>query len=218
MTRLHRGLVALALAAALPASAGSTLVIYRCVATDGSVTIQNGAKCPKGMREQKRVLDTPAPAAPLQAPARVAAPAPVAPIPTVEVPVSPTAIGVSAPAVDALDPAPPDTTATSRLPPPLLYACLTADAQRYFSDEAESSRCTPLQAVGLDGRSPAAGDACEVVQDRCEPIAEGERCAAWAERRRVAEQALTFMPEQVDTARAEIAHIDATVAGTACTR
>jgi hypothetical protein len=219
VTGLHRGLLLLALAGALPASAGPSLVIYRCVAADGAVTLQNGSKCPKGAHQQKRVVETPAPA-PMATPARVATPAPIAAVPTPAAPArgaTPDAAAVSGgtatPAADA-NPAAP----TPRLPPPMLYACLTADAQRYFSDTAESSRCAPLEAVGLDGRSAGAGEACEVVQDRCEPVAEAERCAAWAERRRVAEQAMTFVPEQLDTARTEIARVDAATEGTACAR
>ncbi|WP_133478431.1 DUF4124 domain-containing protein [Cognatilysobacter segetis] len=171
------------------------------------MTLQNGTKCPKGTRQARRVVATPAVVAPVapRAPTLAPAPTPVAPV-----------------AGPALVPVPPSAAAgepasvTARLPPPMLYACLTADAQRYYSEDAESTRCAPVDAVGLDGRSPAPAQACEVVRDRCTEVAEAERCAAWAERRRVAEQALTFAPEKFDAARDELARVDAAIAGTAC--
>lgn len=201
MSRAIAVFVALALAA--PAAA-APVVIYRCVAADGSVTIQNDTRCPKGTRAQRRVLEAPAPAPPRATPAPTPAPAAVAPVMPVPVP--------------ADTPPPPAEAPTALLPPPLLHSCLTADAQRYYSDEPEASRCAPLTAVGLDGRSPTDAQACELVQDRCAPVPEAERCAAWAERRAVAERALLFAPEQVDQARAELARIEAATTGTACGR
>lgn len=189
------------------AAAAPTVTIYRCVAADGQVTIQNDSKCPKGTREQKRVVETPAPtpARPVVAPA----PAPVVPV----MPVAP------APVVDASDATSAATPLESpALPAPPIYVCLTADAQRYYSEAAQSSHCAPLATVGLDGQSTTAAEACEVVEDRCEAVAEAERCAAWSERRRRAVQALTFSPEQVDQARAELAHVDEVTAKTVCVR
>jgi hypothetical protein len=220
VTRAPRVLFLLALAGGMPAAAGPALVIYRCVAADGAVTLQNGTKCAKGMHEQKRIVDTPS-RAPLPTPARIPAPAPVAPSTgAVAATSSPAATAPAMPTPGAPAVASATSTDTPQAPPtaPMLYACLTRDAQRYFSDAAESSRCAPLQAVGLDGRSAGAGDACEVVQDRCEPVPEAERCAAWAERRRAAEQALTFVPEQVDAARAELDRVDEAIRGTPCAR
>ena len=201
MIRGRRGLLALALAAALPASAGPAVVIYRCVAADGAVTLQNGTPCAKGLRQQRRV---------------VATPAPVAPSPPAVTPV----VALPAPAVDNA-PSPPPTAAPGDgplKPPPMLYVCLSDSAERYYADAAESTRCAPLEAVGLDGRSPAPAQACETVRDRCDEVPDAERCAAWAERRRVAEQALTFAPENFDAARAELARVDEALAGTTCAR
>lgn len=198
-------LLALALVLARPATAGPTLVIYRCVAADGAVTLQNGAQCPKGMRQQRRVVDTPASTTP-------AAPRPAPPAPAAK------AVAASAMTAVPAAGATPSPMAVPRLPAPMLYACLAADARRYYADEAQSSRCVPVEAVGLDGRTPAPAEACEVVRDRCAAVAEAERCAAWAERRRVAEQALTFAPEAFDAARAELARVDKATAGTVCAR
>jgi hypothetical protein len=187
------------------------------VAADGAGTLQNGAKCPKGMRQQKRVVETPAAPAPLPVPAPLPA-APVSAMPVaVPGPGAPSATGAAA-VPTATGDMPAADTPTVRQPPPMLYACLTRDAQRYYSEAAENTRCAPLDAVGLDGRSPAPAQACETVQDRCEPVPEAERCAAWAERRRVAEQALLFSPEQIDAARADLDHVEAALAGTACAR
>lgn len=203
MTRALHALLALAVLAAPVAAA--PVVIYRCVAADGTVTLQNATKCPKGAHEQKRVVE-----APRAAPVRAVAPAP-SPAPVVEVPATSASTAAAAPAA-AVDATP------TRLPPPPIHACLTSDAQRYYSDEPTASRCAPLSAVGLDGRSATDAQACEVVQDRCEPVPEAERCAAWAERRTVAERALQFAPEQVDQARAELARIEAATTRTACAR
>lgn len=200
MTRAGAALLVSLLLGA-PVAAAPT-VIYRCVAADGAVTLQNGKACAKGSRSQKRVIAAPlaapvqlvAPAAPIVPPTNVAPAAPVEPMPAV----------IAAP--------------EARLPPPALQACVTADAQRYYSDSDAGTRCAPLNAVGLDGRTATDAQACEVVQDRCSPVPEGERCAAWAERRRVAEQALLFAPEKVDSAREELARVEAATAGTACAR
>lgn len=207
MSRAVGLVLAFALLGARPASAGPALAIYRCVAADGSVTLQNGVKCPKGTREQKRWVQTPtsvgAPAPPVARPAAASSsPAPVAGPRVADAPTAIDAAAAEAP----------------RLPPPVLYTCLTADAQRYYSDAGNSARCAPVATVGLDRASEASGQACEVVEDRCEPVPEAERCAAWAERRRTAEQALTFSPEQFEAARDELARVDAAVAGTACGR
>ncbi|AXK73396.1 DUF4124 domain-containing protein [Lysobacter sp. TY2-98] len=189
------------------AVAAPTVVIYRCVGADGQVTIQNGSKCPKGSKEQKRVVETPTstPARPVLAPA----PAPVTPVVPVAAvqPMGETGATTPAPAA-----------AAALLPAPALYVCLTADARRYYSETEQSAHCAPLTAVGLDGRTPTNAEACEVVDDHCEAVPEAERCAAWAERRRKAEQALTFAPEQVEQARAELAHVDAMTAQTVCGR
>lgn len=202
-------LMALALAVAGLAAAAPTVVIYRCVGADGQVTIQNGSKCPKGSHEQKRVVATPTSAPP---PTVIAPAAPVTPV----VPMA-----AAQPVVDATDVAPATPApapAASLSPAPAIYVCLTADAQRYYSEAALSSRCAPLTTVGLDGYTATAAESCEVVEDRCEPVPEAERCTAWSERRRRAEQALTFSPEQIDQARAELAHVDATTANTVCAR
>lgn len=214
MTGAPRGLRALqvttALAAALwlaapvPRVAAQDVVIYRCVAADGSVTLQNGRRCPKGMREQRRVLEAPRPPAP---PAASAAPRPAGPAPAPEAP-APVPATPAAPLVE-LAPA----------PAPPLHACRTWDGERYYGDSAEPApRCAPLRTTALDGRGATAAQACEMRLDTCEPVAEAARCEAWAERARRAEAALAFASGDVGAARAELERVRSAIAGTVCAR
>ncbi len=197
-------MLAVAVAGAM-ASAGAapTVVIYRCVGADGQVLLQNGTRCPKGMQQERRVMETP-----------VSRSQPVVPAP-VEAPVQETAPVVAMPAAPAAE-----ATAPSLRPAPPLFACRTWNDTRYFGDEAEPpSRCAPLQTVGLDRRTETMASACELVPDRCAPVPETERCAGWAERRRTAESALEFGgPDVADAARADLARIETAVAGTLCDR
>ncbi|WP_166636880.1 DUF4124 domain-containing protein [Cognatilysobacter terrigena] len=203
----------LLLVTGLAGAASPTVVIYRCVGADGQVTIQNGTKCPKGTREQKRVVETPKPA---PVPRPVVAPA---------APVTPVVPVVAQPVVDATNAttsstagSTPPVTPAPPLPAPPIFVCLTSDAQRYYTEAEQSSRCAPISTVGLDGQSTTDAQACEMVEDHCEAVPEADRCAAWTERRRRAEQALTFSPEQIDQARAELAHVEAMTAKTVCGR
>ncbi|TCZ79745.1 hypothetical protein EYQ95_24925, partial [Lysobacter sp. N42] len=148
---------ALWLAAPVPRAAAQDVVIYRCVAADGSVMLQNGQRCPKGTREQRRVLEAPRAPAPPPAPAAPPAAAPAAPG------------TLSAPAPVAAAPAIVELAAA---PAPPLHACRTWDGERYYGDSAEPApRCAPLRTTALDGRSPTAAQACEMRLDTCEPVA-----------------------------------------------
>ncbi|GAB1594779.1 hypothetical protein [Lysobacter claricitrinus] len=205
-----KSLLALALASLVGSAVGApTVVIYRCVGADGQVTIQNGAKCPKGSHEQKRVVETPT-----STPARAVVAPPPAPV-TPVVPVAPQPV-VDATNATVASSTPPAAAPAAALPAPAIYVCLTPDAQRYYSEAEASSRCAPLNTVGLDGYSATNADSCEMVEDHCEAVPDAGRCAAWAERRQRAVQALTFSPEEIDQARAELAHVDAMIAKTTC--
>lgn len=238
-------LVGLAAALALAASAAPGLVIYRCVAPDGTVLLQNGQKCPRGMREQKRTVELPTsvgvatPGLPAAAPGGSTLPgaAPAAPqAPAASAGLSgstapggsanpvaatpPTPADAAAPAVSGPSDAAPDGAAVRSEPAaaPPIYACQTPQGERYFADAAETPRCAPLAVVGLGGTGPAGAAACEMVVDRCDAVPDAERCAAWIERRHSAERLLAFSPEQVDEAREELARIEASTAGTPCAR
>ena len=190
--------------ATAPAAAAPSVVVYRCVAADGSVTLQNGRRCAKGLREERRVVEvptsraTPAVAAPV-------APAPVAPMPAEPAEATP---------VDA-----PPTIEIGRAAAPPLFACRAWDGSGYYGDsEAPPPRCAPLQAVGLDGRVMDTAQACELRADTCEPVAEAARCDAWAERLRRAEAALEFPTGDTTAAREELDRVRTTIAGTVCAR
>ena len=199
MIRGPAGLAALALLLGIAPSADTApqVVVYRCVAADGAVTLQNDRRCAKGMRQERRVLDVPTtratPAAPdLPKPA----PAPAA-----------MAVPATAPVVEV----PP-------APAPMLFACRTWEGQRYFGDaEQPAPRCAPLETVGLDGRSTGVAEACEVVADTCEPVPEATRCEAWGERLRAAENAERF-GEAVSAVASgsDATRIRAALAGTVC--
>lgn len=176
-------------------AAAQKVVIYRCTAADGSVTMQNATPCPKDTKQEKRVIEpvttvsappatllsTPAPAAtPV-----MATPARPAPRPS-QVPVAPTATpGVIAGA-------PPLASASDRLPPPALFECRTYNNDRYLSDtDTPPQRCAPSATTGISGDA-AAGAACQMVSDRCQRIADGAACDSWKERLRQAESAVRF--------------------------
>ena len=139
-----------------PAAAQDAVVIYRCTDASGAVTVQNDVACPKGSRQEKRVIETatPAPVVPV---------APTAPVPLVaaEAPAGPEVPAVieSPPNPDAIDvpPVPVD----QRTPPPPLFACKTWNREEYFSDAATPAQRRPSipaqsspQAPGTATRSP----------------------------------------------------------------
>lgn len=205
--------VAAALVPGAAQAATPTLVVYRCVAPDGAVSLQNDRPCAKGSRQERRVVELPVepPSTTVvvsRAPATTAVPAS-----TVASPASPAAVPASTPVAtgaNVVDPAP-------RLPAPPLFACRTWDDRRYFGDEPTPPRCAPLTTVGLDRRTPTEVSACEMRVDTCEPVAEATRCEAWRDRRRAAEGMLGFgVGEEAEAARREIERIDATINGTVC--
>jgi len=190
MPRLR--IVALAWAFALILPAHAQVVIYRCTDASGAVTLQNGTPCPKGSKQQKKVMETPVSAAPASpppapAPALVAAPAP--------------------PPLPPEPPAPePEPVAAPKLPPPALFECQTWNGDRYFGENPQPPpRCAPLQVTGLDGTGAMAGGAaCQMMEDRCAPVAEAALCDAWKQRLRDLDAKATFgSGESVTPAEAE---------------
>lgn len=182
-------------------------VIYRCTDTTGAVTLQN-APCPKGMTEEKKVMQelntVPMTAAPASAaPARVPAPEPAP---------------QAAPAKPSVPDPQPD---AKRLPPPDLFQCITHDQGKYFTEDSEpAARCVPLRTVGLDGNPQAgAGQACEVKHDQCARVPDEGLCAAWKQRRDAAEVAWRFTrPENADRNRAEFERVQRIVSEGGCGR
>lgn len=166
------------------------VVFYRCTDASGALTLQN-MPCPKGHQQEKKVMqgvDTvpmgttsappsvpaAAPAAATTAPADAYTPAAAAPAPTAD-----PAILTSGPAPEAAPIADAD-----RLPPPVLFQCITYDKDSYITEDAEpQSRCVALHTVGLDGNPQGgAGAACEMLRDTCARVADGALCDAWKKR------------------------------------
>ncbi|MCY7354191.1 MAG: DUF4124 domain-containing protein, partial [Lysobacter sp.] len=162
------------------AIAANNVVIYRCTEADGALTIQNNVPCPKGTRQERRVI-APPPAAPAYVPV---------------VPVRPVSRPTPAPAaaVAATTPATPVIADADRLPPPELFRCNTYDNDSYLSDiGTPAPRCVRLNTTGIDGSADmGAGAACQMVTDQCDRVADGAICASWTQRRKQVEAAWKF--------------------------
>ncbi|QGW63699.1 DUF4124 domain-containing protein [Lysobacter soli] len=181
MRRLHIGALALSFVLAIPA-AHAQLVIYRCTDASGAVTLQNGTPCPKGSKQQKKVMETPA---------STLAPPSIAP-PVVPPPPTPQPAPVVAPAPAPAPP--PQAVATPKQPPPALFECRTWDNTRYLGENPQPPpRCAPMQVTGLDGSNAMAGGAaCQMMDDQCQPVAETALCDAWRQRVRELDARATF--------------------------
>ena len=173
--------LALSLALAMP-NAHAQVVIYRCTDASGAVTLQNGTPCPKGSRQQKKVMETPSPAAVMPAPSTPPTPVPV-PVPAPIAPLAPSP-----------EPSPPEIAIAPRQPPPALFECRTWSGDRYFGETAQPPpRCAPLQVTGLDGTGAMAGGAaCQMMEDRCQPVTDAALCDAWKQRVRELDAKATF--------------------------
>jgi len=112
-------------------AAGSEVTtVYRCVAADGRVALQD-RPCPAGSSEQRGTYRV----APADAVAPPSTPAPAEP--------EPQPPGLRQPLPDA------------PLPPPPLWACVRHDGSRYESDTGiPERRWVPLWVLGLDLRAP----------------------------------------------------------------
>ncbi len=192
----------------LPASAAvaQKVVMYRCTDAAGALTVQNDMPCPKGSKQDRRVIDyvpvvaAPRPAA--TAPAPSARPAPA----IVEVPRSPSRVAALIADGD-------------RLPPPVLFECRTFDNDRYLSDDGlPPQRCAPMTTTGIGGGSgPSAGEACQMVSDQCQRVADGALCENWKSRLREVQAALRFgRRDNRDDAQAEVDRVERVVNESTC--
>lgn len=176
--------MALAMAGALwlPATVDAQTVIYRCTDAKGALTVQNDTPCPKGSKQEKRVIDgLPTGAAP--AVPTVPRPAPV-PAPT---PAAPAKAKAPAEKPAVARPRLPDVTGIAdgdRLPPPPIFQCNTWDNDSYISESADPQpRCVRLQTTGVGGlQQMGAGAACEMKTDQCQRVPDGAACAGWRKR------------------------------------
>ena len=197
-------------ASAIPARAG--VVIYRCTDANGAVTVQNDTPCPKGSKQTRRVLDTPAPNA--TPPAYVETPA-VAPDPVVPVP-EPEPEPVAATPASTTSSAIPD---DERLPPPPIFECTTFDNDHYLSDDGTpSERCVGLEITGIgDGAAPGVGAACQKTTDTCQRVPDGGACDAWKRREREARASLMFgRAEDKDQNQTEYERVQRIVTESTC--
>ncbi|WP_101925698.1 MULTISPECIES: DUF4124 domain-containing protein [Luteimonas] len=184
------GLAAALLMLAPPVPAQTDNVVYRCTNASGAVTFQNGAACPPGSQQQRRVIDIPTPMPAFQPPPRNDAPPGVPLISTLTLPQVAPVTGAT-PAGDEALAADADAgdEATPRTPPPPLYTCRVYDDSVYYrEDDAPPPRCRPLQTIGI-GNLPGlgAGQACEQVVDVCAAVPADTLCQVWETRVREAE-------------------------------
>lgn len=207
--RLRRIAVVLSLLmGSLPFIASAQVVIYRCTDASGAVTLQNGTPCPKGTKQQKKVMETP-PSAPMPFPSLLPAPAP-APATTTPSPSAAAAL----PPVIAPEPEP----VAAKQPPPPLYECNTWDRQRYLGDVAQPpARCVPVQVTGLDGQGASAGGtACQMMEDRCQPVPEARLCEAWTQRLRDLQSRPATDDAGAAQAQVDIARVRDVLHGSTC--
>lgn len=198
----------------LPASGAiaQKIVIYRCTDAGGALTVQNDVPCPKGSRQDKRVIEAvrsaAVPHAPVPTPLIAARPMPVPPTPPTVAPASKTTANAAPTIADA-----------DRLPPPALFECRTYDNDRYLSDDGlPPQRCAPLTTTGIGGGSgPGAGESCQMVSDQCQRIADGALCENWKARLLETQAALRFgRRDNRDIAQAEVDLVERVVRESTC--
>ncbi len=217
---LARSALLLACALSVPAPAWAQgVTIYRCTDAAGQLTVQN-KPCPAGSTQQVQEIQG-VPSAPMPAP-RAAAPFPSAPPPPA---FEPDAVPAADAAPRILDsaalhaPPPPAAPDAQHLPPPPLFTCHTHDEDSYLAEDQEQPpRCVTLPTVGLDGRAASsAGQACEVVRDRCVRVPDGAACEAWRRYARQAESRWRFAhPDNVRLRHDEYQRLARIVAETGC--
>jgi hypothetical protein len=219
-TSMHRAGIArvLALLACAMASHASAqqVVMYRCTDARGVVTLQNDTPCAKGTKQEKRLVDTGATAAPFPmiAPAPVVRPSARAPA-TAAQPVATTA-SVPSPVLPLPEASRPP---AERLPPPPLYQCNTVENDSYLSDTSDPKpRCVRVDTVGIDGSQQlGAGSACSMVYDQCQRVPDNAACPAWRKRVNEAQAAWTYArADMAVQAKADYERIARVVAETTC--
>lgn len=189
------------------AAAQQRIVVYRCTDANGAVTLQNDVRCPKGSKQEKRVIEAPA-AVPAQTPATSAAAAATTSAAVASLPAAPITAATAPSAVPAsADPPIAPVAPVAAATPPPLYRCANLKREIYFSDtDLQPRRCVPMQAVGLDGNpATGAGAVCEMMRDPCQAISEKQLCEGWRLRAEEARAAARFgTGEQAANAKASL--------------
>ena len=204
-------------AVAAGASAQESVVIYRCTAADGAVTVQNDEPCPKGSRQQRRVVETTPSSAPY-VPPPAAAPAPAAAPSTpvlMPMPAASTAPDTDPPALPGVE----SGIEVERRPPPPLFACRTWEREDYLTDsEVPVERCAAMRTTGLDGDpTRGAGAACMMVTDACQPVPAAELCERWQQLLQANEATVEFgRAKDPAAAEAELERVRAIVERNLC--
>lgn len=164
-------------------AAADEVVFYRCTDASGALTLQN-MPCPKGDKQEKKLMQS-VNTVPMGTASTAPAPATIEP-PVLATPVAPQATPTADPAIltSGSEPEPTPIADADRLPPPVLFQCVTYDKDSYITEDAEpQSRCVALRTVGLDGNPQGgAGEACEMMRDTCARVADGALCEAWKKR------------------------------------
>lgn len=166
----------------LPGLAQET-VFYRCTDAQGHVSMQNGTPCPAHMKQEIRRVGSVQTAPVRQSP-------PEEQKTPADSPAYGTFVLVSGPETKR-QPAPE---AKDLPPPPDLFQCRSWEGETYYSEtDTPAPRCKPLEVVGIDGSAALGmGSACEMQQDQCTAIPEGQRCDAWYRRLDEAEFKLRY--------------------------
>ncbi|HUH90914.1 MAG TPA: hypothetical protein VLZ76_09705 [Lysobacter sp.] len=191
-------------------AAQDSVVIYRCTAADGTVSVQNDVPCPKDSQQQRRVIETvPPPSQPyVPPPPRAIEVIPVVP-----------ASAPAGPEKSTAGDAESDNAPIKLLPPPPLFACRTWSRDDYLSDDpTPAERCAPLRTIGVDG-DPARGSgaACEKVRDTCTAVPEPQLCERWRQHLRDTQAMLLFgRAEDPATTRVELERIEAVIRASDC--
>ena len=169
------------------------VVFYRCTDASGALTLQN-MPCPKGDKQEKKVMQSVStvpmgtastPPVPAAAPAPAPAAATITPA-AAYTPAAATSVPTADPGILTSGPVPEVAAIAdaARLPPPVLFQCITYDKDSYITEnEQPQSRCVALRTIGLDGNPQGgAGEACEMMRDTCARVADGALCDAWKKR------------------------------------
>ena len=196
------------------------VVFYRCTDAAGALTLQN-MPCPKGQQQQKKVMQsvTTVPMGVASTPAATASAVSPPDTPAAAPAVSGDAATTPPSGIISAEPAPAPIADKDRLPPPVLFQCITHDKDSYITESDEpQSRCVTLQTVGLDGNpQTGAGEACEMMRDTCARVADGALCEAWKKRIGETEVAWRFArPENAAKNQAEFERVKKIVAQSQC--